>query len=130
MEVIWQDIRLAIRKLYKHRSFSIMVILALAIGIGANTTIFSVVYAVLLKPLPFKESDKLVRIEERHSDAANANFTFASFIDLERYPKSLESIAALREWQFNLSDIGEPEQVQGALVSSGFFETLGALPQI
>jgi putative ABC transport system permease protein len=99
--------------------------MTLGLGIGATTAIFSVVNGVLLRPLPYPNSGRLLRIEENHPAVGAANFTYASYLDLQRASKLLENISAFRPWSFNLTGEGEPEQVSGARVSADFFSTLG-----
>ena len=115
--------------LLNKRGFSAVALITLALGIGANTMIFSVVNGVLLNPLPFPDSRRLVRLGESHGKY-NGNFTYASFLDLGNETESLENIAAARFWSDNLSDAGEPEQVSIMLVSANFFAALGVPPQL
>jgi len=127
-ETFFQDVRYALRTLRKSPGFTLVCVLTLGLGIGASTAIFSVVNGVLLRPLPYPNNGRLVRIEERHPGESAANFTYASYLDLEYESKSLESISAFRPWSFNLTGEGEPEQVSGALVSATFFSALGSKP--
>jgi len=124
-----QDLRFGIRMLLRRPGFAAVAVITLALGIGANTMIFSVVNAVLLNPLPFPDSARLVRIGESHSKN-KANFTYASFLDLGNETESLENIAAARFWSDNITDGGEPEQVSIMLVSANFFPALGVPPQL
>jgi len=127
-ESFFQDVRYALRTLRKSPGFTLVCVLTLGLGIGASTAIFSVVNAVLLRPLPFPNHDRLVRLEERHPGVSNGNFTYASYLDIERQSKSIENISAFRPWSFNLTGNGEPEQVSGAMVSGDFFSALGSSP--
>ena len=129
MSIFFQDLRYGIRMLLNKRGFSAVALITLALGIGANTMIFSVVNGVLLNPLPFPDSRRLVRLGESHGKY-NGNFTYASFLDLGNETESLENIAAARFWSDNLSDAGEPEQVSIMLVSANFFAALGVPPQL
>jgi putative ABC transport system permease protein len=117
--------------LMRKPGFTAVAVITLALGIGANTMIFSVVNAVLLRPLPFPDSASLLRIGESHANY-KGNFTYASFLDLGDGTESLENIAAARFWSDNLSDMvgGEPEQVSTMLVSANFFSALAVPPQI
>jgi len=129
METLLQDIRYGVRMLVKNRSFTAIAVLALALGIGANTAIFSVVNSVLLRPLAFQEPDKLVRVEEHHAAwGHSAGLTFATYIDATARCRSLQNLSAYRTWNFNLTDEGEPEQASGALVTANFFAALGVQP--
>jgi predicted permease len=129
METLLQDIRYGVRMLVKNRSFTAVAVLALALGIGANTAIFSVVNSVLLRPLAFQDPDKLVRVEEHHAAwGHSAGLTFATYIDATARCRSLQNLSAYRTWNFNLTDEGEPEQASGSLVTANFFAGLGVQP--
>jgi putative ABC transport system permease protein len=125
----WRDVRFSLRMLRKNPGFTTVAVLTIALSIGANTAIFSVVSAVLLRPLPYPNHAKLLHVQETHGgSAASTTFTFANFLDLERSAKTLENVAAYRPWTFNLTGEGAPEQVSGALVSAKFFSALGTKP--
>jgi len=126
---LWQDLKHGFRVLRASPGFTAVAVLSLALGIGANTMIFSVVNAVLLRPLPFPDSAHLVRLGETHANY-KGNFTYASFHDLGDETESLENIAAARFWSDNITDGGEPEQVSIMLVSANFFPALGIRPQL
>ncbi len=128
LERLGQDLRFGLRMLRKNPGFSLVAILTLALGIGATTLIFSVVNAVLLRPLPYREADRLVRIEERHLRGNASNVSYANFRDLGAQTGTLEQIAASRFWTANLTGTGEPERVRSALVSASFFDALGVAP--
>jgi putative ABC transport system permease protein len=138
MKNIWQDFRYALRALAKNKGFTIIALLTLALGMGATTAVFSVVNAVLLKPLPFAQPERLIRLEERHysadcagfgnCDSSSPEFTYANFSDIAHHTRTLEKLAAYRPWLFTLSGDGEPESVDGYLVSSEFFNALGVPP--
>jgi putative ABC transport system permease protein len=126
-----QDLRVGLRALGAQPGFTVAAALALALGIGATTLIFSVVNAVLLRPLPFPDADRVIRIEERHGRSAyTSNFTYASFLDLGRQTATLEHIAASRFGTANLTDGAEPERVNSLLVSAEYFSTLGVAPAL
>jgi ABC-type antimicrobial peptide transport system permease subunit len=129
---LFQDLRYGVRTLLKTPGFTVIAVLTLALGIGANTMIFSVVNAVLLRPLPFPESGRLVRIGESHGNATSqtTNFTYASFVDLGEQTESLERIAASRFWSDILTEGAEPEQVFSMQVSANFFPALGVSPAL
>ena len=119
-----QDLRQALRRLVAAPGFAIVAIVALALGIGANTAIFTVVDAALLRPLPYVAADRLVTIEATSSEDARAvAVTGADFLDL-RGLASVTGVTAMRGLGMNLA--GErPERVSGAVVSSNFFSVLG-----
>ncbi|HSF23530.1 MAG TPA: ABC transporter permease [Blastocatellia bacterium] len=129
MGTLFRDLRYGIRMLIKRPGFTAVAIVTLALGIGANTMIFSIVNAVVLSPLPFPDSARLVRIAESHPKYS-ANFTYATFLDLGSETESLANIAASRFWNDNLTEDGEPEQVASMLVSANFFAALGVAPHL
>jgi putative ABC transport system permease protein len=124
-----QDLRIGWRALRSQPGFTLVAVLTLALGIGAATLIFSVVNAVLLRPLSFPDSQNLLRVEERHGQSATtSNLTYASFLDLGSETPSIERLAAARFTKTNLTDSGEPEGINSLLVSAGYFSTLGITP--
>jgi putative ABC transport system permease protein len=133
-ETFFQDVRYALRTLRKNPSFTVVCVLTLALGIGGSTAIFSVVNGVLLRPLPYPNHDRLIRIGEHHPRngcglcGPFGNATYATYNDLERAATTVENISAFRFWTFNLTGDSEPEQVFGALVSGNFFAALGSQP--
>ena len=123
-----QDIRYGVRLLAKRPGFTLIAVLALALGIGANTAIFSIVNSVLLHPLPFKDSDQLVWFYEVQPKLDRAPFSPADFLDLQSQNNSFEEITAMRPTSFNLTGGDQPERIRGAVVSANFFSTLRAQP--
>ena len=120
------DLRIAIRQLIKNPGFTTVAVLTLALGIGANTAIFSIVNAVLLRPFPYQAPERLVIIEERVSGGNGFSPSYPNFVDWRAQNTALDSIAAVRgNESFNLTGAGEPERLQGRLVSAEFFSTLG-----
>jgi putative ABC transport system permease protein len=131
MDTFIQDLRYGARMLFRQPTFTAIAVLALALGIGANTAIFSVVNAILLRPLPYADPERIVRVEEMHEAAGGpSGLTYACFLDLSAESKSLDSVSAYRLWNFNLTSEGEPEQTGGALVSAAFFPALGVKPAL
>jgi putative ABC transport system permease protein len=128
LETLWRDVRYGGRMLRKSPGFTLVAVLTLALGIGANTAIFSVVDGVLLRPLPYPNHERLVEVQERHPGSIGRHFTYATFLDLERQAGSLENVSAWRPWEFNLTGGGTPEKVPGAMVSADFFPALGTHP--
>jgi putative ABC transport system permease protein len=130
MESFRKDILYALRGLRKRPGFTIVALLTLALGIGANTSIFSVVNAVLLRPLKFKDPDRLAIVWE---DATFAGFPLntpapANFIDWKTQNRSFEDMAAVATSSFNLTGDGEPERVAAHSVTANFFPVLGVQP--
>jgi len=128
LETLFQDLRFALRLLRKNPGFTSIAVLTLALGMGATTTIFSVVNSVLLRPLPYQNQDRLLRFEESHPGAPGMGLTFATYLDLEREAGTVENVSAYRDWIFNVTGGNEPQQVSGALVSGNFFAALGSQP--
>jgi predicted permease len=132
METLVKDIRYALRGLAKRPGFTVVAVLTLALGIGANTAIFSVVNAVLLKPLQFRDPDRLVMIWE---DATFAGFPRntpapANYIDWKTQTQSFEDMAATIEWTNNLTGDGEPERLATYGVTANFFPLFGVAPEL
>lgn len=133
MQSLFQDIRYGIRTLLKQPSFTLVSIVTLALGIGANTAIFSVVNAVVLRPLPYADSERLVMLWGTTAKDGNLEqpFSFADFNDLRNQSKSFANLtAASPAWSFTLTGGGEPEPVQGLFVSYDLFDMLGAKPEM
>jgi putative ABC transport system permease protein len=130
MDHLWQDLRYGLRMLLKHKGVTAIAVLSLALGIGANTAIFSLVDAVLLRPLPFKEPDGLVMVWE---EAARIGFPRntpapANYADWKAQNQVFEDLAALRFGSYNLTDESEPEKVEAQAVTANFFPILGVAP--
>lgn len=132
METLLQDIRYGIRMLLKSPSVSIVATVALALGIGANTAIFSVVNAVLLRPLPFPDSDSLMAVFEtdQQKGQIRGTYSFPNFFDLRDQNKVFERVACYHGSDFVLTGSGEPARVQGAVVSADLFSLLGVAPML
>jgi len=128
LETLFHDLRFAFRLVRKNPGFTSIAVLTLALGMGATTTIFSVVNSVLLRPLPYQNHDRLLRVQETHPGAVGSGVTFATFLDLEREAHTIENASAFREWIFNVTGGAEPQQVPGALISGNFFNALGSQP--
>ncbi len=130
METLFQDFRYGVRMALKSPAFTAVAVITLALGIGANTAVFSIVNGVLLNPLPFPESDQLVALGENKVNFENGSISYPNFRDWQKDNHSFSSVAISRIFSFNLIGAGEPEQVDGDLVSSGFFSILGVKPVI
>ncbi len=131
LESIWQDLRYGARTLARTPSFTALAMLALALGISANSIIFSVVNTVLLRPLPYKDAERLTLIWTRFEPELPENgVSGPELIDFRQRSTSFEAIAGL-EWEtFGLTGSGEPEQIQGAVVSPNLFNLLGVTPAL
>jgi putative ABC transport system permease protein len=129
MVVIWQDIRFGFRMLARKPAFATLAILTLALGIGANTAIFSVVNAVLLRPLPFQKPDQLVQLFQTESAPGNFPMTGQDYLDWRAQNRTFADMA-IYSWQesFNASGSGEPERVTGVETQANYFSVLGVQP--
>ena len=130
METLLKDIRFGIRNLLKHPTFTITALLTLAIGIGANTTIFSFVNGILLRPLPYPDSERLVAINETAPKRGipSMSISFPNFLDWRSQNHVFEDIASFDSERFTFTGAGEPERLRGAFVSQGTFELLRVAP--
>ena len=128
-----QDIRFAFRMLLKRPGFTLVVVLTLALGIGANTTIFSAIDTVLLKPLPYKDPDRLMVVWETNKQLGpemwdRNEVTIGNFLDWRSRNQSFEQLGSLFYTDMNLSGIGEPERIKSCVVTTNFFQVLGVQP--
>ena len=126
---LWQDVRYALRMMRKNVGFTCIVVVTIALGIGVNTAIFSVVDAVLLRPFPYQAPERLVILQERVSAGVGFSPSYPNFADWRIQNTVFDSISAVcQNESFNLTGAGDPERVQGRLVSAEFFSTLGIKP--
>jgi putative ABC transport system permease protein len=123
--MLLQDLRYGARMLLKSPGFTLIAVITLALGIGANTAIFSLVNSILLRQLPFRQPERLVRVDSRRLAPGKYSFTLPDFIDYRDQNQSLSGIAAFTSWSANFTDQGEPEQLQGLRISANAFELLG-----
>ena len=121
---LWQDIRYGARMLLKNPGVTTIVILALALGIGANTAIFSVVNAVLLRPLPYYESDRLVFLNEKSPVLDDMSISYPNFLDWRDHNQSFEKIGVYNRASYNLTGVGEAERIVTGQVSAELFSVL------
>ena len=128
MEWLIQDVKYAVRMLAKNPGFTIVAILTLTLGIGANTALFSVANAVLFEPLPFRAPDQLVALYANRVRFERASISYPNFLDWQRENQTFTSMAAFRQDDFNLTGVGEAEHIRGQMVSADFFSTLGVTP--
>lgn len=130
LETIAQDIRYGLRGIRKAPGFSLVVILTLALGIGANTAIFSVVYSVLLRPLPYPHGERLVWLGESVSKAEGISITWLNFMHWRDENTAFENMALFDNGDFTLTGRGDAVLRHGRLVTSGFFDLIGAKPAL
>jgi putative ABC transport system permease protein len=128
MNTIWQDVRYGIRMLLKNPGITFIVILALGLGIGANTAIFSVVNAVLLRPLPFEEADRLIFLNETSKSMDEISVSYPNFADWRNQNKVFEKIGVYNRGSYNLTGAGEAERIITAQMSADMFDALRVKP--
>jgi putative ABC transport system permease protein len=130
MSTLWQDLRYGFRMLLKKPGFTVVAVLALALGIGANTAIFSVIYTVLLSPLPYQNPSRLVWIWETNptSDIKTEPASLPNFNDWRTQSQSFEGMAAFAKSALTLTSEREPERIRAAIVSANFLSVLGVEP--
>jgi predicted permease len=134
-ETLWldttlQDIRFSLRTMRKNAALTITVIATLALGIGVNTAIFSVVNSVMLRPLPYQQPDRLVTLFETMPQVPQASAAYLNYLDWRRLNNTCEDLSALRWSDFNLTGSGDPERLHGRMVSASAFSILGVAPLI
>jgi predicted permease len=130
LETLWQDVRYGARQLRKNRGFTAVAVLTLALGIGANTAIFSVVNAVLLKPLPYPEPGQLVQLCADWSGKPSMDIGSATFVEVKAQSQSLARIAAYSGGDMNLTGAGSAERIVAGAVTADFFPLLGVPPAL
>jgi putative ABC transport system permease protein len=131
MQTLWQDLCYGARMLLKQPGFTLIATVTLALGIGANASIFSVVNAVLLRPLPFKDPDRLVMIREtKLPQFPEFSVSPGNFLDWKKQNSVFERLVAIQGASFNLIGTGDPERLFGMSVTDGFMAMLGAQPQL
>ena len=130
MNTLMQDLRYGVRMLLKNPGVSAIAVLTLALGIGANTAIFSVVNAVMLRPLPYKNPERLVSLWEKVPNHGRWRVTPANFFDWKKQNSSFEDMAAFGASTMTLTGEGPPEQILGARASAGYFSVVGVEPEL
>jgi predicted permease len=128
LETLWSDSRFALRTLRKNVGFTVVAVATLALGIGGNTAIFSIVNGVLLNPLPFPDPDRLVTLHESKPNFEQGSISYPNFLDWQRDNRTFTSMAASRRYAFSLTGRGEAEQVKAEFVTADFFPLLGVNP--
>jgi len=130
VERLMQDLRYGFRMLAKSPGFTAVAILTLALGIGANTALFSVVNGVLFNPLPYPHPEQLVWLAESKPNFATGSISFPNFLDWQKNNQTFSTMGLSRGYLYNLTGLGEAEQLRGRLISSDFFTVLGVNPAI
>jgi predicted permease len=130
MTTLLQDLRYAIRMLLKSPGFTAVAVTTLALGISANTALFTVVNGVLLNPLPYPHSDQLVAVYATTPGVDRGPATYLNFLDWQRQTQTFSSLAIYRGQDYNVTGSGEAERLSGYMISAGFFSTLGVKPAI
>src|SRR6185295_19210398 len=128
MTNLLQDLKYGVRMLLKNPGITFVVVLALALGIGANTAIFSVVNAVLLRPLPFEEADRLVFLNETSKAMDEISVSYPNFTDWRNQNKVFEKIGVYNRGSYNLTGTGEAERIITAQMSADMFAALRVNP--
>ena len=123
-----QDLLYAIRTLRKSAGFAVIAVLTLALGIGANTALFSVVNGVLLNPLPYPHSEQLVSVYQKTPGVDRGPVVYLNFLDWQRDTQTFSSMAIYRNEDYNLTALAQAERLSGYMISAGFFSTLGVNP--
>jgi predicted permease len=128
LEQLLADIRFGLRMLRKNPGFTAVAILTLALGIGTNAAVFSVVYAVLLRPLPYREPSRLVVLHETTPKVGDVSVSFPNFLDWRAASHSFSQMAAVASVDFNLAGVTQPENISGDAVSPNFLSMIGIRP--
>jgi predicted permease len=128
MDAFWSDLRFGLRVLLRSPGFTLIAIATLALGIGADTALFSLVNGILLKPLRFPQADRLVTLYQHKPQFEYGSISYPNFLDWQRDNQTFQSVAAYRPDDFSLNGLGETQRVDGVMVSANFFPTLGVRP--
>jgi putative ABC transport system permease protein len=128
MEALAREIRFGIRSLLKQRAFTALSILTLALGIGTNTAMFSVINAVLLRPLPYPQPDRLVWMNEAGDEVSNRMVSYPNFVDWRERNHLFESLTTYRTWNMTLTGAGEPQSISAGMVTADYFKVMGVAP--
>src|ERR1051325_8626641 len=128
METLLQDIRYGIRSMLKHRTLTLLAIVTLALGIGANTAMFSVINAVILRPLPYAEPDRLVWMNESGDEVAHRWLSYPNFVDWRERSKSFEAMSTSRGWSMTMTRADQPLNLNAQMVSADYFKVMRVGP--
>src|SRR5215813_9763934 len=129
---MFKDLQFALRQLVKHPAFTVVAVLTLALGIGANTAIFSIVNAVLLRPLPYRDADRIMVLNESSGPGQDYSVALPDYFDWRNDNTVFEQLAATHKESRNLSGIPgrDPERISCASVTRDFFNVLGLPPEL
>jgi putative ABC transport system permease protein len=132
MDKLFGDVRYAFRNLIKRPGFTLIAVATLALGIGANSAIFSAINALLLKPLPFQNEDRVMAIWDKNPSRGveHNEVTMANYLDWKAQNQTFEQLALYRWWSANVTGVSTPERVQGYLVTGNFMDVLGTKPML
>ena len=130
MGELLQDLRYGVRTLLKSPGFTLVAVIALALGIGANTAMFGIVNAVLLRPIPYPQPDRLLQLYSSGRDFDHGLVSYLNFLDWQRRSRSFQEMAAYRTDNFNLTGQADPERLRGAMASARVFALLGMQPLV
>lgn len=130
MESFWRDMRYAARQIVKQPGFAFVAVLTLALGIGANTAIFSIINTTVLEPLPYADAERLVRVRETTPRGHNFSASEPNYLDFRDRSRGLAQLAALKDHTASLTGAGEPVRLDGLAVTHDFFSVLGATPAL
>ena len=132
IEDLWQDSRFSLRSLLKRPGFTAIALLALALGIGANTAIFSLVNAVILQPLPYRDPDRLISVYGTRNRSTQGSVGPTDFLDYRSQNKTFEQFAASGSMMLpmNLTGSGEPERLNASIITGNYFDTFGVRPAL
>jgi len=125
METILQNLRYGLRTLRKSPAFALIAVVTLALGIGANTAMFSIVNGVLLRPLPYETPDRLLRLASSMPQFKDASVSYPNFLDWQQRSRSFEQLALYRNDTWTLTGLSTPERLRGEMTSAAIFPTLG-----
>src|SRR6476660_6749868 len=130
METLLQDLRYGFRTLLKSPGFTLIAVAALALGVGANSAMFSIVNAVLLRPMPYPQPERLLRIYTSTKNFRQSSVSYPNFLDWRQRSRAFDAMAAYRTDNFNLTGQANPERLRGEMVSASLFDVLGVRPLI
>ncbi|HEV7472735.1 MAG TPA: ABC transporter permease, partial [Pyrinomonadaceae bacterium] len=128
MQSLLKDIRYGIRSLLKRPSLTVLAIVTLALGIGANTAMFSVINAVLIRPLPYNEPDRLVWMNETGPEVANRMVSYPNFQDWQARSSSFEAMSSFRGWSVTMTGRDQPLDLNARMVAADYFKVMRVSP--